>query len=418
MTSVTTIVRWFMAIVLGLVCAADSSSARASSAADVTMKTAALCGAHGDGLTDDTGNVQNCIDGLPSGWALNGEGKPYLVRRLMLKSGITFENFHLIEKASSVQFDSPITVDGTRSNKSGIIVRDVSVEGNREAQMGMDSQPLEDGGRSCLRIIGTVTDVVLQRVQAQHCATDGLELSGGALSGNDADEALKIRNVVVLDSQFSYNRRHGISGQSLYNVSFIRVTCQFNGLDFDSSGAQGEGGRGARYHNYLYGTGLDFEGYGIGSALSGLSLIDVNATKNASAGLTLKDSASSAKAGFRPRRNIVILRGTYDVGHLFYPPEPFAIVVSAERANLNKVPELYDNVSVIGTELVGAIVLKSVRDAKIIGTKFGKVRDYPYWGVMSHTPGLHYLDIAAGDLRLCADESVAAAPSTPFQPCK
>jgi hypothetical protein len=319
----------------------------------------------------------------------------------MLKSNMTFQHFQLIEGPSGVQFDSPVTVDGTRSAKFDIVIRDVLVDGRRGAQTGMDSQPQEDGGRSCFRIVGQVANLVLSRVRGENCATDGLELSGGSLSGHDADDSLRVRNVVVRDSEFAHNRRHGVSGQSLYDVTFMNVACQFNGLDGGVTGSEGD--RGARYKGNLYGTGLDFEGYGIGSALSGISLIDINATENASAGLTFQDSASPTEINFQPRRNMNVIRGEYDAGRFFYAPEPFAIKITAQRENVDKTPALYEHVLVAGTKVRGAILMTSVTDARLTSLAFTKVGNYPFWGIVGHVTGLELVDIECDGLRLYRD---------------
>lgn len=391
-------------IVLSILGSAAPASTQTPSAVSSTVKLAESCGVYADGHTDDTVKIQHCLDQLPDGWTLDGEGKTYAVRRLALKSNITIQHFHLTAMPSGAQFDAPITIDGTTSAKSGIVVRDVSVDGNRILQSGMDSQPQEDGGRSCFRVIGEVANLLLQRVHGEYCATDGLELFGGSLSGSDADDSLKLRNIVVRDSQFYYNRRHGVSGDSLYKATFINVASQFNGLDVP--GSEAEGAKGSRFKGRLYGTGLDFEGYGVGSALSGLLLIDISATENAGASLTFKDSANPAEANFRPRRNIIIVGGRFDVGRFPYAPEPFALTVAAERKNVGKSPQVYENVSVIGAEIQGALVLGSVKDATLTKVIFRAVRNYPYWGLVSNVPGMQYSAITTGDLKLYSDDSV------------
>src|SRR5262245_4363414 len=101
-------------------------------------------GAAGDGHTDDNLAIQRAINALPAYGVLDGGGATYLVGTLNLKSRMTFQNFGLKTRPSSVPLTAPVTLDGTARPISEVAIRNVNIDGNRAQQTNLLT--VEDGG--------------------------------------------------------------------------------------------------------------------------------------------------------------------------------------------------------------------------------------------------------------------------------
>ena len=334
---------------------------------------------------DSTQALQNAIDGLPPGGTLDGMSREYTVTRLLLKSEITFRNFRLRAKGTATPLDAVLTIDGNGNMAKNIAIRDVHIDGNRNAQSNLLSE--EDGGRDGIRIVGQAERLLLSNCTAVHCGTDGLKLfSHQSLSRNDAN--LNFREIYITNCRFLNNRRHGASGDSLANVYFI--DCEFSDNGVDVPEVQSEGARGAVDGGMIYGAGIDIEGYGVGSGVDGLYFLRCQAFRNARFGFQFWEPTPPATPGFIPRRNIVFENCSVD-GGVSPKHRHQALELSQPHAIRSSLPT-YENVRIVGLSCAGTVILNCVHNVIFAG---GRIRSpYPgFWGIGERCRNINILDV-------------------------
>lgn len=322
---------------------------------------------------DDSRALQSAIGELLPGAVLDGGGQEYVVTRLLLKSDMTLQNFRFRAKGTATPLNSVLTIDGSTGTARDIVIRNVQIDGNRAAQTNLLSE--EDGGRDGIRIVGKAERLLLANCSATNCATDGLKIfSYRSLSRNDA--SLNFRNVYVTNCRFLNNRRHGASGDSLENVHFI--DCEFSGNGVDLPGARTEGSRGALDNHTIYGSGIDIEGYGVGSGVNGLYFIRCKAYRNARFAFQFWEPTSASAPGFLPRRNIIFENCSIDGG--VSPRHGHQALELSQPVGVRDARPTYTDVSIIGLECSGTVILNCVHNVTFAG---GRIRSpYPgFWGV-------------------------------------
>lgn len=191
----------------------------------------------------------------------------------------------------------------------------VHIDGNRVDERSIVALA-ENGGRSGFRFRGYVEHVRMKNCSSKNCGTDGVIMFAGALPGTKWPA---FEDFVFEDCDFSGNRRHGLSYDTVRGLSMIRTKCKNNGNNLPGGPFAWDDGRAGSSHTdtagKLYGNGVDGESYGPGNHSQNLLFEDCDMTGNARGGLLLLDyDISPASTGFTPWSDIKIVRGNYDPG--------------------------------------------------------------------------------------------------------
>lgn len=335
----------------------------------------AVPGAFGDGHTDDTAAIQHAIDMLPSYGVLDGGNATYLVGTLKLKSRMTFHNFGLKTRPSSVPLTAPVTLDGTIQPISEVMIVNVHVDGNRAQQTNLRS--VEDGGRSGFRIAGAASNILILQSSATNCATDGLQIFSSDTPSPPG--TLNFTNIFVVDSRFEYNRRHGASADSLQNVEFVRTTFNHNGLPSQvGERTPTEGESPFLVDGMLYGAGLVVEGYNSRTAVQGLKVVSCTAIGNARFGIQFWEAVSPASGGFVPRADIHIESCLLDGGvSQAHGRQALEFNISSHFLGQSYA---YQNIELVNNTIQGTIIINASSGVRLIGGSV--VSPYPgFYGI-------------------------------------
>lgn len=324
-------------------------------------------GAVGDGVTDDSAAYLKATAAAlaADAWLTGSKGRTYLVGVNFFSSDAKVCNINLKSKASSVNFNAPVTIDGRTSSKSNLMFFNVVIDGNRLEQTNVDSgepDPLgglgsEDGGRHGFRILGHVDRLYIWNCEAKNCATDGI----GFFSNVVAFPAFT--NIYVARSTFNGNRRHGGAIDSTLEVKFIDCVFSGNGRDLNTASPLGDGARGSRQLGSLYGNGFDAESYGLGTQCSNLIFENCVMTANSRSGLLiLPNGEGVTNPAYRAYDNIKVIGGQYDEGYEEYDGKVSICVVAL---NMTSGQRGVDTLDIDGASLNMGLLIKNVRDARI-----------------------------------------------------
>ena len=319
--------------------------------------------AHATNNADDTQLLQKYIDALPSGGVIDGGDQTFMVTSLVLKSDITVKNFNFLTKPSAPDFASPITIGKYNSAKtvSNIKIINVHIDGNRANQPNIGTA--EDGGRHGFRLIGYVSDVEIDGCSANYCGTDGICIFTG--TGNKKAWP-RFSNVVVKNSSFNFNRRHGGSADSIFGMQFIDCTFSENGRDRPGVTADtplNHGLRGATAYGSQYGNGFDVETYGAGYQVNDVAFVRCEALQNYRAGILFYEIAPQQAVDFVPSQKIRIEQCLLDNG---VSSNLFALDLTSTIEN-KAGPSVFRDITISGNTAVGQLGLRCVEDVTISG---------------------------------------------------
>ncbi len=361
----------------------------------------------GSNFKDDTKSLQDKINGLASNGILDGGNKTYHVTSLWLKSNMTIQNMTLISIPTSISDVSVINIgndlESNIYNKSGvarssieisringgfknITIKNIKIDGNRSAQKKLDFAS-RDGGKHGIIVKGFCTNLNIIDVNIKNCATDGIALYRGLHTNLDSGKELfAIKNVTLRNVTSSYNRRHGGSGESIDGL--IMENCKFQNNGLTINGGKVEGDIGAIYNGNLYGNGWDMEGYGLGSGMRNIEIINTEFTKNMGGGIVFYDIADSRNGNFIGRGNITLDNCKIDAG-VKNPTGYFALVFSSTIEHKKNKIKLFSGVKVLNCILYGKLLLRSVNDINLSNTKIINETDH-IQGLLDNVSNLTY----------------------------
>jgi len=328
-------------------------------------------GAVADGTTNDTAAIQAVIDMARPNGIITGGGRRYAVSKLHLKSNISFCDFYLRTvpyDGTTGEFYSPVTIGAYNDIelRENIQIHNVHIDGARTYQTGIGAT--EDGGRHGFRIIGPVEDLWITNSSATYCASDGLCLYRGIGMGSiqTYHDGIKHR-VHVVNSRFDYNRRHGASGDTMRNVTF--VDCTFNNNGTEINGGVTEGDRGCESNEGKFGNGFDLEEYNETDWFGEIAFVGCQFVDNARAGI-LVYSGSGVKANamnFVPRGPIRLVGCVANRGVHNWP----TAYEFTPSASANDLGIYFRDVQLIGCiSDAGLVRVRATDRAKIIGGTF------------------------------------------------
>jgi len=319
------------------------------------------------GSADDTALIQAAIDACPVGGRVAGLGETYIVTKCNLKSYMRLEDFYFITKAGSVDDVSPVNVGEyyDTSERRDIIIRNVHVNGNRQNQSSI-LIPQEDGKRHGFRFIGHLRNILVDNCSGTYCASDGIKFGGGiSTRGGEEDINTCLQfNIIIRDSRFNWNRRHGGSADTNDGLVFENCELNNNGQDLNGTDPLDHGNRGARFGGALYGCGFDMEASGVGSAFKNIRFSHCQGLQNVRGGILIMDTTDQRTEGYNVHDNIVVEDCQLDEGTI--PIWYTALVIDTNSAN-ETWGDIYSNVRVVNNHLKGRYLLRCARNAYIGG---------------------------------------------------
>jgi len=381
--------------------AASSAAASAISADQASTTVAVLLGPHGDSLishtypgtlpttmtveqvlnglsipvtangaiadgSDATDAINRLIFSLPTGGTVDLLGRTFVVTSLNAKSRMRIRNGTLKTKDNAGAFSSPITLNGNTVAQSYLYLEDLEINGNRAGQSSITTPSAEDGGLHGIRLLGKCTNIYITRTNVYAAGSYGILLYSSTGAGS-TDNVYTFGDVIISDSSFTGCRAHGGASDSTFGLRFRNVQLNNNGNDLPGSGSLPltSGARGATTGGNYYGTGWDFEGYGLGSGINQLHLDSVTAIGNARNGILFFDQLDNRPAGFVARQKIWIDNCYFDKG--IDPAGDGTALTFSSTITSKTLAALYDSIYITNTRLDGRLIARCVNNLQMQG---------------------------------------------------
>ncbi len=314
------------------------------------------CGVPVDGESDATEALNRCIALLPPWSTLDGESLRYAVTQVDLRSQLRLRNFHFLKRGSGTDGLAAVSLNGQRSPQSDVLLEDISVDGRRSSESGLDSPSTEDGGRHCFRLTGQLSRVGLLHVRGNFCGTDGLHLAGHHATASDEPLQLPLQQIVVRDAEFRWNRRAGITFEGGHRLYFLGVRAQFNGRTLtDAPDDPRSGAYCANVGRFCFGTGVWTENDhdAAGGSFDRVAFVDLDATGNQRRGFYAYSQSHPGVTGFRPKSGLLLADSVIDAGIAPIPGNPQAIQFLA--AGADGWGTIFRDVRVVNSRVEGTI---------------------------------------------------------------
>ena len=331
------------------------------------LKTPEMAGAVGDGTADDTVAVQAAITALNAFDVLDGRGKTYKVSTLNLKSNITLQNFNFVKSTGTAQNTPVLNIDGRVASpysgtaKTNIKLNNIKILGNRAGETGITLGAAEDGGRHAIHIVGSVSKIVLNNVSATYSAGDGLLLDAYNDVLSDVETALPVVDIFVLNSDFSYNRRNGVTIEGASKVKFYNTSFTNNGTTLAGEATNTNGNFCATSGGVCYGTGLYLKADTnvLGTNFSNIVVDSSYFSGNYVRSIYAYSTEIPTLAGFIPKSKFIVSKSYLDKGTVNVSGVDVAVAFAYAGAG-DGTGAVYNDISFTGNNIRGTFALRGV----------------------------------------------------------
>jgi hypothetical protein len=358
-------------------------------------------------VLDQTASLQEAIDALPPNGMLDCAGASYQVTTLQLKSDMTIRNCNFETIPGSVDMAAPVTIDGRNQRLSNISIQNVAVTGNRHGQTNIGYSGQEDGGRHCFRLLGHLTQIVIEGSSGSYCAGDGLALISYGAGTSDSADGLPFQHITIRNSTFAFNRRQGASGDGLNDVTFDNVAFLQNGSTLPGGL---EGDQCASYNGQCYGTGFWYEDYETGTAGEGLNNLVFSRCifrDNFQRSIYFFTRTSSSAAGYAPRGNVNIINSYLDAGTQPLA-EDYAIQFQVDDSLVGQMP-VFQNITIQNSDLEGSVGFRQAVNVLIVNSSINT--NIPYLGYSAYSTEIAFREIIPAAKQIAASLTPNGQPN-------
>lgn len=206
------------------------------------------------------------------------------------------------------QDNAPFYINGQITSKSNITLTDINIYGNRIGRSAMVSSG-GDGQSAGVKGFGRVSNVTMERVSADFCATEGFFFWTGVVIPEGPDD-LMFDGLKFIDCNARWSGRHGLSLTSHRNTLLRGGQWRHNGKDLPGfpSGIETNGGNGRRFNGGLFGRPFTHEGFFLGEHYENWTIEHPDCRDNRGGPLLFNCMFPTKRSA----KNLVVTGGLYD----------------------------------------------------------------------------------------------------------